>query len=338
MGKTNMLDALHYLSFTKSHLSITDALAVRRGEESAVLDASYLSDHGDERHLLLQIRPGARKVLKRNRKEYGKLSEHIGAFPLVIVSPQDYQLILGGSDERRRFLDRQLSQQDSVYMAALTQYHKVLEQRNTLLKNQQASSSVLDILDLQLEQVSPILYEKRCQFVELFIPLFQQYYTEISGGRESVRLAYTSTLEATEGHIAELLREVRERDRMLGHTSVGLHKDDLQMLLDGELIRRVGSEGQNKTFLISLKFAQYTLLSRSNPERPLLLLDDIFDKLDSQRVERIVELVSGDSYGQIFITDTNREHLDRILQSGTTDYKLFYVENGEITEKGGDNV
>ena len=169
MGKTNMLDALHYLSFTKSHLSITDALAVRRGEESAVLDASYLSDHGDERHLLLQIRPGARKILKRNRKEYGKLSEHIGAFPLVIVSPQDYQLILGGSDERRRFLDRQLSQQDSVYMAALTQYHKVLEQRNTLLKNQQASSSVLDILDLQLEQVSPILYEKRCQFVELFL-------------------------------------------------------------------------------------------------------------------------------------------------------------------------
>ena len=332
MGKTNVLDALHYLSFTKSHLSITDALAVRRGEESAVLDASYLSDHGDERHLLLQIRPGARKVLKRNRKEYGKLSEHIGAFPLVIVSPQDYQLILGGSDERRRFLDRQLSQQDSVYMAALTQYHKVLEQRNTLLKNQQASSSVLDILDLQLEQVSPILYEKRCQFVELFIPLFQQYYTEISGGRESVRLAYASTLEATEGHIAELLREVRERDRILGHTSVGLHKDDLQMLLDDELIRRVGSEGQNKTFLISLKFAQYTLLSETNPERPILLLDDIFDKLDAERVGRIIRLVGGRDFGQIFITDTNREHLDELVHGWGTDYQLFEVSDGEIRQ------
>ena len=332
MGKTNMLDALHYLSFTKSHLSITDALAVRRGEESAVLDASYLSDHGDERHLLLQIRPGARKILKRNRKEYGKLSEHIGAFPLVIVSPQDYQLILGGSDERRRFLDRQLSQQDSVYMAALTQYHKVLEQRNTLLKNQQASSSVLDVLDLQLEQVSPILYEKRRQFVELFIPLFQQYYTEISGGRESVRLAYTSTLEATEGHIAELLRKVRERDRILGHTSVGLHKDDLQMLLDGELIRRVGSEGQNKTFLISLKFAQYTLLSETNPERPILLLDDIFDKLDAERVGRIIRLVGGRDFGQIFITDTNREHLDELVHGWGTDYQLFEVTEGEIRQ------
>ena len=312
MGKTNMLDALHYLSFTKSHLSITDALAVRRGEESAVLDASYLSDHGDERHLLLQIRPGARKILKRNRKEYGKLSEHIGAFPLVI--------------------DRQLSQQDSVYMAALTQYHKVLEQRNTLLKNQQASSSVLDILDLQLEQVSPILYEKRCQFVELFIPLFQQYYTEISGGRESVSLAYASTLEATEGHIAELLREVRERDRILGHTSVGLHKDDLQMLLDDELIRRVGSEGQNKTFLISLKFAQYTLLSETNPERPILLLDDIFDKLDAERVGRIIRLVGGRDFGQIFITDTNREHLDELVHGWGTDYQLFEVSDGEIRQ------
>ena len=215
-------------------------------------------------------------------------------------------------------------------MAALTQYHKVLEQRNTLLKNQQASSSVLDILDLQLEQVSPILYEKRCQFVELFIPLFQQYYTEISGGRESVRLAYASTLEATEGHIAELLREVRERDRVLGHTSVGLHKDDLQMLLDGELIRRVGSEGQNKTFLIALKFTQYALLSATNPERPLLLLDDIFDKLDAERVERIIRLVGGSDFGQIFITDTNRKHLDEIVTSWGEDYRLFEVSSCEV--------
>lgn len=331
MGKTNMLDALHYLSFTKSHLAITDTLAVRRGQERALLEGTYQSDHGDERHLLLQIRPGARKVLKRNRKEYTRLSEHIGAFPLVIASPQDYQLILGGSEERRRFVDRQLSQQDSVYMAALAQYHRVLEQRNTLLKAPSTPSpSVLDVLDLQLEQVSPMIYDRRKRFVEQFVPLFQRYYTAISGGQEQVSLSYVSPLESTEGHIADLLRESRDRDRILGHTSVGLHRDDLLMLLDGELIRRIGSEGQNKTYLLALKFAQYTLLAETNPERPLLLLDDIFDKLDAERVARIIHLVGGSDFGQIFITDTNREHLDELVSSWGRDYRLFEVVEGAL--------
>ena len=331
MGKTNMLDALHYLAFTKSHLAITDALAVRRGQDAALLEGIYQSDQGDERQLLLQIRPGHRKILKRNKKEYGKLSEHIGAFPLVIVSPQDYQLILGGSDERRRFIDRQLAQQDSVYMAALAQYHRILEQRNSLLKGQQASDSVLDVLDLQLEQVSPILYERRMAFVEAFVPLFQQYYTAISGGQDQVSLGYESTLKEHQGHILELLRETRQRDRLIGYTTIGLHKDDLPMLLDGELIRKVGSEGQNKTFLVSLKFAQYSLLSETNPERPILLLDDIFDKLDAERVERIIRLVGGSDFGQIFITDTNRKYLDEIVRSWGEDFRLFAVHEGEIT-------
>ena len=331
MGKTNMLDALHYLSFTKSHLSITDSLAVRQGEEASILEAVYKSDFGDERQLLLQIRPGHRKILRRNKKEYTKLSEHIGAFPLVIASPQDYQLILGGSEERRRFVDRQLSQQDSVYMAALAQYHRVLEQRNTLLKAPSTPSpSVLDVLDLQLEQVSPIIYDRRKRFVEQFVPLFQRYYTAISGGQEQVSLSYLSPLESTEGHISDLLRESRERDRILGHTSVGLHRDDLLMLLDGELIRRIGSEGQNKTYLLALKFAQYTLLTETNPERPLLLLDDIFDKLDAERVARIIHLVGGSDFGQIFITDTNREHLDELVGSWGRDYRLFEVVEGAL--------
>ena len=330
MGKTNLLDALHYLSFTKSHLSITDSLAVQYGQEAAVLDAVYRSDFGDERQLLLQIRPGHRKVLKRNKKEYPKLSDHIGAFPLVIVSPQDYQLILGGSDERRRFVDKQLSQQDSVYMAALAQYHRILEQRNVLLKSQRADDAVLEVLDLQLEQVSPLLYERRAAFVRDFIPLFQQYYTAISGGQDRVSLVYTSSLAEHEGHCLELLREARQRDRLMGYTTMGLHKDDLQMLLGEELIRKVGSEGQNKTFLIALKFAQYALLSATNPERPLLLLDDIFDKLDAERVERIIRLVGGSDFGQIFITDTNRKHLDEIVTSWGEDYRLFEVSSGEV--------
>lgn len=330
MGKTNMLDALHYLSFTKSHLSITDSLAVRQGEEASILEAVYKSDFGDERQLLLQIRPGHRKILRRNKKEYTKLSEHIGAFPLVIVSPQDYQLILGGSDERRRFVDRQLSQQDSVYMAALAQYHRILEQRNVLLKSQSASDAVLEVLDLQLEQVSPLIYERRCAFIRDFIPLFQHYYTAISGGRDQVRLDYSSSLSDEGGHCLEALRGARQRDRLMGYTTLGLHKDDLQMLLEGELIRKVGSEGQNKTFLIALKFAQYALLSKTNPERPLLLLDDIFDKLDAERVERIIRLVGGSDFGQIFITDTNRKHLDEIVTSWGEDYRLFEVSEGEI--------
>ena len=330
MGKTNMLDALHYLSFTKSHLSITDSLAVRQGEEASILEAVYKSDFGDERQLLLQIRPGHRKILRRNKKEYTKLSEHIGAFPLVIVSPQDYQLILGGSDERRRFVDRQLSQQDSVYMAALAQYHRILEQRNVLLKSLSASDPVLEVLDLQLDQVSPLIYERRCAFIRDFIPLFQHFYTAISGGRDQVRLDYSSSLSDEGGHCLEALRTARQRDRLMGYTTLGLHKDDLQMLLEGELIRKVGSEGQNKTFLIALKFAQYALLSKTNPERPLLLLDDIFDKLDAERVERIIRLVGGSDFGQIFITDTNSKHLDEIITSWGEDYRLFEVSEGEI--------
>lgn len=336
MGKTNLLDALHYLAFTKSHLPITDSLAVRRGAESAVLEGSYESDHGDERQLLLQIRPGQRKILKRNRKEYGRLSEHIGAFPLVIISPQDYQLILGGSEERRRFLDRQLGQQDSVYMAALTQYHRVLEQRNSLLKARTASPSVLEVLDLQLDQVAPIIYERRQRFVEDFVPLFQQYYSTISGEQEEVRLSYQTTLHSSGGQLLEALRAARQIDQTLGHSSVGLHRDDLLMELEGELIRKVGSEGQRKTYLIALKFAQYTLLSRSNPERPLLLLDDIFDKLDAARVERIIGLVGGSDFGQIFITDTNRKYLDEIIESWGEDYRLFEVQEGVITQTAGD--
>lgn len=332
MGKTNLLDALHYLSFTKSHLSITDGLAVRRGQEAAVLEGVYASDHGDERQLLLQIRPGHRKVLRRNKKEYGRLAEHIGAFPLVIVSPQDYQLILGGSDERRRFLDRQLSQQDSVYLAALSKYQRILEQRNSLLKAQRADDSVLEVLDMQLEQVAPLIYERRELFIRAFIPLFQNYYEAISGGRDGVTLNYRSQLTATEGHCLEVLREARVRDRLLGYTSVGLHKDDLEMLLEGDLIRKVGSEGQRKTYLIALKFAEYTLLSEKNPERPILLLDDIFDKLDAERVERIIRLVGGSDFGQIFITDTNREHLDEIIEGWGQDYRLFQVQEGEVEE------
>lgn len=331
MGKTNVLDALHYLSFTKSHLGITDALAVRRGEEAAVLDASYLSDSEDVQSLLLQIRPGKGKILKRNKKEYQRFSEHIGRFPLVIVSPEDYQLILGGSEERRRFVDQQLSQQDAVYLNALSQYHKTLQQRNSLLKETSVSDALLDVLDMQLDRWGRVVYERRKRFIEEFIPHFQRFYTAISSGADRVSLEYLSGLHETEGRLLGLLSSSRARDRAVGFTTEGIHKDELLMLLEGELIRKVGSQGQNKTFVISLKLAQYILLSLSAQERPMLLLDDVFDKLDAERVERIIELVGGEAFGQIFVTDTNRKHLDEIVASLGDDYRLFEVSHGVIT-------
>lgn len=332
MGKTNVLDALHYLSFTKSHLGITDALAVRRGAESAVLDATYESSQGDERKLLLQIRAGQRKILKRNRKEYDRLSDHIGAFPLVIVSPQDYQLIQGGSEERRRFVDMQLGQQDAVYMNALSQYHKVLAQRNSLLKDDCGSDALLEVLDVQLDRLAQYIWRARREFVAAFIPHFREYYSAIAVERDEVSLEYVSQLSEREGKLYDLLVELRPRDRAIGHTSCGIHRDDLLMKLGDELIRRVGSEGQNKTYLISLKLAQYRLLKLMGSEQPMLLLDDIFDKLDAERVGRIIALVGGEDFGQIFITDTNRKYLDEIIRSWGEDYRLFSVDGGGITD------
>lgn len=332
MGKTNTLDALHYLAFTRSHLGIHDALAVRRGTEYAVLDASYRSDQGDERQLLLQIRPGHRKILKRNKKEYNRLSEHIGAFPLVIVSPQDYQLIQGASEERRKFVDMQLSQQDANYMNSLSQYHSVLEQRNSLLKHERPSDSLLEVLDLQLSRLGEYIWQQREAFVKSFEPLFRAYYTAIATEQDEVCLQYSSSLGQGEP-LYDMLVASRAKDRLLGHTSVGIHRDDLSMTLGGELIRKVGSEGQRKTFLISLKLAQYRLLTDKQPEQPMLLLDDIFDKLDAERVRRIIDLVGGQDFGQIFITDTNRKYLDEIVQSWGQDFKLFLVHDGVISQQ-----
>lgn len=332
MGKTNILDALHYLSFTRSHLGITDALAVKRGSEAAILEGLYTTSEGDERQLLLQIRPGHRKVLKKNKKEYSRLSDHIGAFPLCIVSPQDYQLIQGGSEERRRFMDMQLSQQDSVYMSSLSQYHSLLEQRNSLLKTDNPSIALLDVIDLQLDRLATYIWQKRQDFVEVFIPYFQEYYSAIATEQDTVSLCYTSSLHATAGKLYDTLVANRQRDQIIGHTQVGIHRDDLEMSLGGELIRRVGSEGQRKTYLISLKLAQYKLLASSQRERPILLLDDIFDKLDAERVKRIIDLVGGQDFGQIFLTDTNRKYLDEIVDNWGKEYKLFAVEAGTVKE------
>lgn len=327
MGKTNLLDAIHYLSFCKSHINTPDSQIINNTQELCVLQGIYDYD-GREEEIFCAIRRKHRKQFKRNKKEYDKLSEHIGLLPLVLVSPADSELIRGGSDERRRFIDVIISQQDKPYLHALIQYNKALFQRNSLLKGQCLDAPLYEVLEMQLDMYGQMIYEKRKKLVEDFTPIFNEYYQTICLSTEQVHLSYVSQLE--KGGLAEQLAANRDRDRVLGYTSTGIHKDELEMTLNNYLIRRVGSQGQNKTYLIALKLAQFVFLSRRGQTRPILLLDDIFDKLDADRVEQIIKLVSGDQFGQIFITDTNRKYLDAILQTMDHGYALFKVEQGAV--------
>ena len=328
MGKTNLLDAIYYLSFCKSHNIGTDSLVINKESEMCVLEGGYASGERDE-NIYCAIRHGQKKVFKRGGKEYDRLSDHIGLIPLVMVSPSDSELIRGGSEERRRFADLIISQGDKQYLHALIQYNKTLLHRNTMLKEQRTDASLLEVLDMQLDMYGGIIYEKRKALIEEFVPIFNTYYNYISGTDERVELVYNSVL--SEGPLQSVLQANRQRDAVLGYTSAGIHKDDLEMMLDGSLIRKVGSQGQNKTFLIALKLAQYMFLKEKGGACPILLLDDIFDKLDANRVERIVGLVSGDRFGQIFITDTNRKYLDDIIKNMNNDYSLFKVDQGNVS-------
>ncbi len=327
MGKTNLLDAIYYLSFCKSHLHTPDSRLIRNGEDLCILQGEYVYDTRRE-EIFCSVRRWQRKLFKRNKKEYDKLSEHIGLLPLVMISPADADLIQGGSEERRRFVDLIISQQDKSYLHALIQYTKALFQRNMMLKNQSQDVSLYEVLEMQLDRYGQMLHEKRQRLIDELIPIFNVYYQSICRSAEQVGLRYVSQLE--KGSLGEMLAENRERDRILGYTSVGIHKDELEMTLDGYLMRRFGSQGQNKTYLIALKLAQYAFLSRDGQTRPMLLLDDLFDKLDAERVEQIIQLVCGEQFGQIFVTDTNRKYLDAILQSVNQGYALFKVEQGEV--------
>ena len=271
-------------------------------------------------------------------REYKKLSEHIGLIPLIFVSPSDISIIEGGSEERRRLMDVVISQYDRPYIESLTRYNKALQQRNSLLKQEEEpDSTLLELLEMQMAEYGTEIYKKRAAFIEQLVPVFQSIYQAISQNREQVSLQYVSHGER--GDLLEVIQRDRAKDRIMGYSLHGIHKDDLVMSLGGFPIKREGSQGQNKTFVLALKLAQFNFLKRAAGNNiPLLLLDDIFDKLDADRVEQIVKLVSGDSFGQIFITDTNRDHLDKILGNSSFDYKLFSVENGEITERSVANV
>ena len=333
MGKTNLLDAVYYLSFCKSATNPIDSQNMMHHQDFFVIQGFYETESGDIEEIYCGMKRRQKKQFKRNKKEYTRLSDHIGFIPLVMVSPSDSELISGGSEERRRFMDVVISQYDKEYLEALIRYNKALQQRNTLLKNEQGfDEELLEVWEEMMAASGEVVYRKRCAFIEEFIPIFQTFYSQISQNKEEVGLVYES--HAQQGNLVQLLKESRQRDQIMGYSLKGIHKDDLLMQLGDYPIKKEGSQGQNKTYLIALKLAQFDFLRRTGSHTtPLLLLDDIFDKLDASRVEQIVKLVAGDKFGQIFITDTNRDHLDKIMQKIEGEYKVFSVENGNIHER-----
>ena len=333
MGKTNLLDAVYYLSFCKSSANPIDSQNIKHNQDFFVVQGSYLTEEGEPEEVYCGLKRRQKKQFKRNKKEYSKLSDHIGLIPLVMVSPADSELILGGSEERRRFMDVVISQYDREYLSALIRYNKAMAQRNTLLKAEvEPDDELMNVWEEMMASAGEVVFRKRNDFINEFIPTFQSFYSYISQDQEVVNLSYES--HAMQGNLLQIIRESRQRDRIMGYSLKGIHKDDLVMQLAEYPIKREGSQGQNKTYLVALKLAQFDFLRRTGSNTtPLLLLDDIFDKLDASRVEQIVKLVSGDKFGQIFITDTNRDHLDKILRKIEGEYKVFGVEQGAIYER-----
>ena len=345
-GKTNVLDTVYFLSFCHSAQTTQDSLVIRHDEMFFMLEGTYQTVPNDQDPKVVVscgMKRGTKKVFKRDKKAYKRLSEHIGLIPVVLISPSDTLLIEGGGEERRRLMDVAISQLDRNYIESLNRYNKALQQRNAMLKQeeQEPDPELLTLWEEQMAREGEQIYERRNAFVERLTPLFQQFYETISGGREQVSLRYVSHCQR--GPLLDVIQRDRYKDRAIGYSLHGIHRDDLEILLDGHPMRREGSQGQQKTFVIALKLAQYELLKSGEltphqisvtPHRaPLLLLDDIFDKLDAQRVEKIISLVSSDQFGQIFITDTNRDHIDQILSQSALDYKIFHVENGNIEPK-----
>lgn len=330
VGKTNFLDAIYYLSFCRSANNPIDSQIIMHDENFFMLEGNYRTEQGDIENIYCGMKRGTKKHFKRNKKEYKRLSQHIGLVPLIYVSPSDSSLIEGGSEERRRLMDVVISQYDHSYIELLSNYNKALQQRNALLKmEEEPDSSLLDIWEQEMARNGELLFQKRLAFVDELVPVFQQIYQQISGQREIVSLRYISHCQR--GPLLDVIQRDRFKDRAVGYSLHGVHRDDLEMLIGDFQMKREGSQGQNKTFVLALKLAQFDFLRRtSSTTTPLLLLDDIFDKLDAQRVESIVQLVSGDNFGQIFITDTNRDHLDKILSKSDGEYKIFTVEGGDI--------
>lgn len=330
MGKSNLLDAIYYLSFCKSFTSLPDAGIVRAGETFTMMQGDYLR-RGTEEQVAFGYAAGKRKSFKRGGKEYSRLSQHIGLFPLVLVSPADMELVGGGTECRRKFIDMLISQTDATYLNHLIRYNSALQQRNRLLRDHIADPNLYIAVEMTMEMSAEYITNARREITQRLRDTFIRHYRDIARTQETPGIEYRSELDMSGRRYCELLDESRRRDEIVGHTTTGPHRDDLELTLDGMAVKNTASQGQSKTFTIALRLAQYEFMHEATGMRPLLLLDDIFDKLDSRRVANIVEIVNRDIFGQIFITDTNRDHLDSIMSAMTgADYSLWNVSSGKF--------
>lgn len=324
IGKTNVLDAIYHLSYGKSYFNPLAVQNIKHDEEFFVIDGEFEKDERNEQ-IVCSLKKGQKKILKRNGKQYEKFSDHIGFIPLVIISPADRDLIVEGSETRRKFIDSVISQLDASYLQQLIQYQKVIIQRNALLKyfalNHVFESTTLSIYNEQLHELGHSIFEKRKQFLEDFIPIFNKHHQVITGNAETVQLVYESQLH--EKDLLALFEESLAKDRILHYTTVGIHKDDLSFEIDHHPIKKFGSQGQQKSFLIALKLAQFEFVKKQSKQNPILLFDDIFDKLDETRVGKIIEMVNNDDFGQLFISDTHPERTETVIKSMHQSYKIF---------------
>jgi len=333
-GKTNVLDAIYYLSFCKSYFNPIDTQNIRHEQDFFAIHGDYVrkQDAIDKVHCVLKR--GQNKQFKLNEKKYDRLADHIGFIPLVMISPYDRDLINNGSEVRRKYIDGVISQFDRNYLNNLLDYNKALAQRNALLKHfaerRYFDEIALEIWDVKLIKLGHEIVAHRKAFVEEFIPIFQQYFKLISGGNETVELIYQSSLCMAQ--MEDLLRENLAKDRAVRYTSVGAHKDDLDFLIDGYPIKKYGSQGQQKSYVIAIKLAQFEFMRKLKQYKPILLLDDIFDKLDTHRVEQLIRLVSEENFGQVFITDTQKERVEQLFNATNMDHRLFEVIEGKVKE------
>lgn len=330
-GKTNLLDAIHYLSLCKSYFNPIDSQQILQGTEFFMVNGSF-SKETQKDTVSCAVKRNQKKQFKRNKKEYQRLADHIGLFPLVMLSPYDINIIMEGSEERRKFIDNVISQTDHQYLDELILYNKTLLNRNLLLKSISETGKydpqLLEVFDEQLVASGKIIFQKRKAFMESFTDIFNRHYQYLSEGTERVELVYESQL--LQEDFAGLLKKSTERDRVLERTSVGIHKDDLQFSIHQMPMKKFGSQGQQKSFLVALKLAQYSFLYQQKGFKPLLLLDDIFDKLDEKRIHKLMQMVSDNNFGQVFITDTNAERMQQIFDRIGVEVTIFNVHQGQV--------
>ncbi len=332
-GKTNLLDAIWYLSMTKSAFTGGERFNFRHGCESFEIGGWYAMEGGISARFSVKSSASGEKVFKRDDKAYDRISRHIGVLPVVLVSPADIALVSESGDERRRFVNAVLSQMDAAYLDALQQYNRLLLQRNKLLKADVRDDALLQVFDEKMAALAQPVFERRERFAEGLLPVVSDFYSRISGGKEQVGVEYRSDLR--KGPLTELMRTHRERDFISKYTTCGIQRDDFLFTMDGWPIRRCGSQGQQKSFLVALKFAQYELMRRESGSSPALLLDDLFDKLDTERVANLLSMVSGSGFGQIFITDTHRARLSPIIDALTGERAYFETAGGTFTRQDG---